>query len=284
MCGIPGCGKTALCKAFCENVKKSGKYDVTHLVFDGVLHAKISASGGVFDPEMWHVSRKEFLSSVEKELNRMNEEKKDCVRSVVLLDDNFPLSSMRLAVARIAQRFKCAFAVVVVTQSLDVALERNKQRIGAARVDDAVLLRMNQSIEFPWDGRHYWERNWIHIDGSIITDISEQAQKMFEWIESLSLEPVVLIDPTKVQIQHQEDQSDASVKHQFDLWMRKVVSMIMESTEPSQRATAAKSVAAAKKAAPKPTKEDDIFAVKQQFVSLLSKKGFIIDESIINIQ
>ena len=280
MCGVPGGGKTTLCNELCKLSRELKCFIVSHVEFDKVLHARIEDAGGSFDSELWHASRSEFLHAAEMEIMRMNcdagEHVDESVRRIVLLDDNFNLSSMRLAIARIALHYNCAFAVVTVTQSLDEARKRNELREGISRVDASVMSKMIESMEYPWNGNHFWERFSFHIDGTVNPLVEEQAQILIQWLQSIPLEPVVLVDPAKEPMEKNNRLiNESSFKQEFDLWMRKVISKLLASVDETQRAEAAKVFASAKKTATKPRCRDEISNAKRSFLAIVQQSGFV---------
>ena len=98
------------------------------------------------------------------------------------------------------------------------------------------------------------------------------------------MEPVVLVDPAKEVRSHHEQEDVLSIKHQIDLWIRKVIGMILSSTEPNKRGETAKLLASLKKTYLSNSRRDkgdvefNLIAAQKNFISYLQTNGFSVDE------
>lgn len=82
---------------------------------------------------------------------------------LLLIDDTMHLRSMRLACYRIAAEEGASFVCLHVSAPLEVLLDRNAKRRGAARVPEASLRKIYAEIEPPCADKEYWERDSLFL-------------------------------------------------------------------------------------------------------------------------
>ncbi|KAJ1358502.1 hypothetical protein KIN20_016942 [Parelaphostrongylus tenuis] len=143
--GLPAAGKSSLSNKLQEALSNS-------LVFS---YDEINGRWmNNFDA---HKSRKSFEQTVRQYLQ---DNCSDEFNKVVIVDDNFYLQSMRRPFERMATYYGLRYCCVMVSISVEDALERNSQR-GSDAVSDETILRMAREMETPEDALIY---NCDHIE------------------------------------------------------------------------------------------------------------------------
>ena len=284
VCGPPACGKTTLCRAIVA--AHAPNMSVAHVEFDAILRARTAANGGTLTHALWRECRTALLGAADAAATRVLAHSPPPSRGIVLLDDNFPLASMRLAVARRASLRGAAFATLWLVQDPAVAAARNACRTPTIRVAPAVAARLTRTAETPRPARHTWERAWLRIDATATPLASDQAQHAITWLAAVPLDPVVLVDPVKAEMDERhrckgEQQPDSVV---FDLWMRRTVSAVLAATAPAKRPVVARRVAALRRAAVRPGCSSSsgvstsITQAQTAFISALKDAGVLPEE------
>lgn len=284
VCGPPACGKTTLCRALVA--ARVPGLCVAHVEFDALLHARTAAAGDTLTPALWRACRTAFLAAADAAATRVAAEAASAsapaphARGVVLLDDNFPLASMRLAVARRARHSACAFATVWLVQDAAVAAARNAQRTGRARVAPAVAARLARTAEPPQPARHTWERAALRVDAAALPHAAAQAHRVAAWLAALPLAPVVLVDPAKVPPSHPppppQPQQPQPASVAFDLWTRRVVGAVLESTAPRERPALAQRLAALRHTALRSARASGTAQARAAFCAALQHAGVVL--------
>ena len=284
VCGPPACGKTTLCRAIVA--AHAPNMTIAHVEFDAILRARTAANGGTLTHALWRECRTTLLDAADAAACSLLEQQPPPSRGVVLLDDNFPLASMRLAVARRASLRGAAFATLWLVQDPAVAAARNACRTPATRVAPAVAARLARTAEAPRPARHTWERAWLPIDATATPLATDQAQHAITWLTAMPLDPVVLVDPVKAEMDERhrckgEQQPDSVV---FDLWMRRTISAVLAATAPAKRPVVARRVAALRRAAVRPGCSSSsgvstsITQAQTAFISALKDAGVLPEE------
>lgn len=167
LCGLPGAGKTTLCKL----LKERSAGTVLHICFDEYLEEDLHNGEGQrsFDPQLWHQSRKRAFTRAEVSLQSHEFQ-------LILLDDNMHLRSMRRESYKLACKYEAGFAVLYIPCSLDDALKNNVTRKFA--VSDDVVHRMAATLEPPDPIHHSWERHTIIVPSITRTDGDSEVSKV----------------------------------------------------------------------------------------------------------
>lgn len=156
--GLPACGKSTLVRALAERLcihEECAQVEV--LDFDHMEQA----IGSAFDPEVWKLARTAIKNKTESMLSDLValelpvEEKKR--KSVLILDDNFYLRSMRKVYYQLARTHEVNIKYLVVKEDADVCKLGNAKREGRARVPDFAIEHMAEAIEYPATAG--WEAN-----------------------------------------------------------------------------------------------------------------------------
>ena len=283
VCGPPACGKTTLCRAIVA--AHAPNMTVAHVEFDAILRARTAANGGTLTHALWRECRTALLDAADAAATHLLAHSPPPTRGIVLLDDNFPLASMRLAVARRAALRGAAFATLWLAQDPAVAAARNTCRTPTIRVAPAVAARLTRTAEAPRPARHTWERVWLRIDAAATPLATDQAQHAITWLAAVPLDPVVLVDPVKAEMDERhnrsEQQPDSVV---FDLWMRRTVGAVLAATAPAKRPVVARRVAELRRAAVRPgcsssgRVSTSVAQAQTAFISALKDAGVLPEE------
>ncbi|XP_030058430.1 L-seryl-tRNA(Sec) kinase [Microcaecilia unicolor] len=154
---------------------------------------------------------------------------KACSPLYVVLDDNFYYQSMRYEVYQLARKYSLGFCQLFVDSSLDSCLQRNRHR--DRPVAEGTILLMAEKIEIPNPEKNFWEKN------SIVVRSEGPA-----WEDNLKVNCLLrmaLENPVKeFQDNAEEKEADrlvtaASVLHQTDQALRKIISETMRMAKDS---------------------------------------------------
>lgn len=84
---------------------------------------------------------------------------------LILVDDIMYLRSMRREVYVVAREKNIPIIVVWINTPLEVALQRNSQRVGMQHIDEETITKIHNSLEPP-DSQRICDRNHVIIDGA----------------------------------------------------------------------------------------------------------------------
>lgn len=84
---------------------------------------------------------------------------------LILVDDIMYLRSMRREVYVVAREKNIPIIVVWINTPLEVALQRNSQRVGMQHIDEETIIKIHNSLEPP-DSQRICDRNHFIIDGA----------------------------------------------------------------------------------------------------------------------
>lgn len=172
LCGLPASGKSTIAGKL-----KSERSEAVHVVDYDVINRRLMKEGEMdeqgFDPEVWRKSRQLAVEEMRTVLGRAVES------TVVIMDDNNFLRSMRKTVCKAAWEEKTAVCGVFVECPLGECLERNSER--RFRVPQGVITGMLEVLEPPRvgdgeeDGEVGWERKIpvVHVSSNGEDALSE---------------------------------------------------------------------------------------------------------------
>jgi tRNA uridine 5-carbamoylmethylation protein Kti12 len=143
--GLPGSGKSSLCQHWLGEFP-----DCIHVEYDAVVQDTTL--------ESWRLSRHTALAELARHLHEGNSR-------MILMDDNFHLSSMRKQVYHVCQKYRqqqqqdrtVRIGILWLDTPLESCLGRNRQRLNPQRVPDDIIIKMNKTLEPP--PRLHWEKN-----------------------------------------------------------------------------------------------------------------------------
>ncbi|KAF4741768.1 hypothetical protein FOZ63_014337 [Perkinsus olseni] len=172
LCGLPASGKSTLAKKI-----KVGRSEAIHVVdYDAIsrrLLGEKDTPKSEFDPEIWRRSRQLALEEMRTILGRAG-------KSIVIMDDNHFLRSMRKNVCKAAWEAGAGVCCVFVDCPVEVCLRRNFDR-SSGRVPSGVITSMFEVMEVPErgngqaEGQAGWERKIpvVHFKNNDEDSLSE---------------------------------------------------------------------------------------------------------------
>jgi len=254
LCGLPGAGKTTLCKHLLKN---SGEYNFIHISYDELIPWIDFSLPDVLNT--WKKYRTEVLEFVKSlisvlqnkscinfvdNLQLLNKDhalmlysktieffKRQSENIVYLIDDNMPYLRMRYEYFQIARLYNIGYCTILVDCSFAECQKRNKQRPVQEVVMQKSLRRINAQLERPDIHNKNWEKNFCIIELLEENFVSVES-KIFRTIQVAFHNPV---EPIPLQdLQAAEEMRSINQKnlaHQADLCLRKLCSNFLKSQE-----------------------------------------------------
>jgi tRNA uridine 5-carbamoylmethylation protein Kti12 len=260
VCGLPGSGKSHLCQGIQEWVRKAGDDaamscqvidydDIEHQLLreaqqheanDNIIPKQALMLSEEEDPndlqlQAWRLSRTRALEQLQVALT--NAASKDLSTqtlspkpSIILLDDNFYLRSMRKQCYKICQsvvsassnlHVKIHFRMIYLQTSLETCLDRNRLRLNP--VPEHVIRAMAARFESPVSSSISWERSCLCLSNDSPCDFMKTT---IDFIETLRNSPTSIVEPLldpshELKLLSMEQaKTRASIKHYVDLALR----------------------------------------------------------------
>ena len=254
-----------------------------HLSFDAVQQALEAESGALaFDPELWRAARGRVLAATRSHFGgdhgapplrelaastssaaaaaassgggggsssscRPAESAEVVAFDIVLLDDNLHYRSMRRAYYRIARDARLAMSVVCLPVDVEVAVERDARRVGAARVGAPTIRVMSDALQWPDPVRHPWEEGCVTADElQLGLDDDARYASLCSRLAAVLSAPVRAEPPTgeAAEVRASEAAASAaltaeSVLHQLDLRLRRATAAAVRDAHEGSGAGAA---------------------------------------------
>ncbi|KAF6255858.1 P-loop containing nucleoside triphosphate hydrolase protein [Scenedesmus sp. NREL 46B-D3] len=211
LCGLPGSGKTSLCKELAGFAVQNG-VAVHNLCLDELLkHCKTSRVQGHLPPgrssssssclqaaftaaaatgqrhaavqqhdelpftaKAWQASRQRLLQESQLVLQQQREQQQQQQHVLLLVDDINHYSSMRYDFVQLARTYGAAFLQIYMDCPMELSLQRNSQRQGADVVPAAVVVQLAAAFEAPQPAKHQWEAGatlTVHCSSSQVTQL-----------------------------------------------------------------------------------------------------------------
>jgi len=209
--GLPGSGKSTL-----SNRILNALAGVIHLEYDAVAQ-----EGNLHEENerllAWRLSRRIVLQRLVEKLRRPG---------IILLDDNFHLSSMRKQVYQVCQEGSLdqtttiRFGILWVDTPVSVCLERNRLRSLQRRVSDEIIHKMQTTLEPPKFNRE--TTCFMKVNDHTSTD------SIVHFLSSLSIvqPPPHPQDPTKLEEEQRSTRENRF--HQLDQLLRTWVGFVAQ--------------------------------------------------------
>ena len=195
----------------------------------------------------WKLERAKIVEAVEKLINdsgpptddnqyfKMLESKNKSnsdpsLSSVILIDDNNYLQSMRYEYYQMARKYTLGFSQLYFDCSTDVAKKLNNSRSPDSQVPDEVITKMAAKMEQPNPFNNKWEAFSFTVKVDVDNDIIEDSFDMIKSvIDAATDNPVQEIVPKVSEEEREKDRvaCDASVIHQADKCLRSFVNKRM---------------------------------------------------------
>ncbi|XP_072333722.1 L-seryl-tRNA(Sec) kinase, partial [Scyliorhinus torazame] len=147
---------------------------------------------------------------------------------VIILDDNFYYQSMRYEVYQIARRNSLGFFQLFLECPLELCLQRNHER--GSLVNDETIRLMSAKIQLPDPEKNSWEKTSL-IMKSAENELEEDIQKVFELLDVTLENPEKPFEENIAQKEVDRTICAASVLHQADQAIRRLVSQSMKTAK-----------------------------------------------------
>ena len=239
--GIPGSGKSTFCDKYSKFLADKNCKCI-YVCYDELI--PLSRQAKVCEEGQWKEERSKIVNAVKHIVLGSSETRVDnayidkikssCVtnydsdvtRTVVLIDDNNYLPSMRYEYYQVARSCFVGFAQLHFVCDTNVAKRLNKQRIVSCQVPDVVIENMAKKIEPPKPFSNKWES----FSFSIQTHIEENIN--FDLVESVviaaSENPVQAVETVSKEVRERDRIAcTANVIHQADKHLRSLVNKRM---------------------------------------------------------
>lgn len=244
--GLPGSGKTTLCKALVDYLKTSCTTSndiVQHAIpicYDKLIPANVFRCQ---NNSQWKEARRDIVSyvknlisylkgleqhniansfevSVRDELLKITQNEKRR-RVYVIIDDNMYYRSMRYEYYQLARSCRLSFCQLFVQCSVNGALNYNSSRDQGVAVPEEIITRMAKRVEPPDRHNNPWETYSLTVPSETwaVTKIMEIGH----FLNYVAEHPVVVsIDDSEV-CQESKIICSTNVIHQVDVTLRKLI-------------------------------------------------------------
>jgi O-phosphoseryl-tRNA(Sec) kinase len=250
--GLPGSGKTTLCRALVEFFKTSCKSpsDILHHTIPICYDLLIPADVFRYQDEsrQWKEARSSVVNYVKnivlylkglEELNMMNSlevavreellkivqnEKK--TRVYIIIDDNMYYHSMRYEYYRLAKLYSLSFCQIFVQCSISDALSHNSNREQSMAVPEEVITRMAEKLEPPDRQNNSWETFSLTVPSEKWT--VTEMMKISHFLNNVAARRVVMSEINYEVCQESRRICSTNVIHQVDITLRKLIGDMMK--------------------------------------------------------
>jgi len=211
--GLPGSGKSSLARQLCETRNASA-----HIEYDRVAASLCEED----ELEAWRKSRSVAVQELTKRLQEFP--------SLIVMDDNFHLRSMRKTIYRVCQDHVLQgktiyFGVAFIDTPVEMCLERNSNRATKSLVADGIIEKMNTTLEPPDPAKATWDSSFVRVSGGDINDL----KIVNDWLGALCNSTAPLQPPTVVaevdaeELERERQATRESRVQQYDQLLRKWV-------------------------------------------------------------
>jgi tRNA uridine 5-carbamoylmethylation protein Kti12 len=274
LCGLPASGKSSLAKQVCEKVQQSSNHDSffrtgsCHLIeYDALQESLTDNETDIL--EAWRQTRgialrdfQKVLSECVESLETQKQTDDSSLSSLVILDDNFHLPSMRKQVYQSCQKVVAShsngagnssvdvyFGIVYFDTPVALCLERNRhrhrqrQRAQSVVVSDEVIVKMHDTLQPPPVPNAFWEQAAavLRIDGSqenndnsIEEHTHDNVQRVLDFAATLCQQPESRVPPPVDPALEQErlaaerKRTATSAAHATDQSLRQLVRVVAQ--------------------------------------------------------
>lgn len=243
--GLPGCGKSTLCKKLLSNNdSKYSQLRFIHVSFDDhiplIEQEKFAImrqqQENVDNDDTWKNARYQLLLSIEemvkalksKTINEftkkfINVDEVDDKLFVVLLDDNFYYKSMRYEYYQMARRQTAGYCQVYIECSVSDASQNNAKR--DSQIPVSVIKVMAERIEAPLTQNLAWEKDSLKLSAN---NLDINIEGVFDLVSNCLRNPVCPLDDRTEEITLAKLQCSESLAHQADIILRLLVGTIIK--------------------------------------------------------
>ncbi|XP_066457252.1 L-seryl-tRNA(Sec) kinase isoform X1 [Eleutherodactylus coqui] len=143
-----------------------------------------------------------------------------------ILDDNFYYQSMRYEVFQLARKYSLGFCQLYVHCPVDCCVLRNAARSNP--VMDTTIILMDSKLEKPNPEKNTWEKDSLLVDGSTGISMDEFSTKITNLMTKTLENPVKPMEDDSEEKERDRDICAASVLHQADQTLRRLISETMQ--------------------------------------------------------
>lgn len=245
--GLPGSGKTTLCRAIGEFFKTSRNslsdilYHTIPICYDDLIPRDVVMYQD--ESSQWKEARKGVINYVKnlvfclRELEELNmtdslevvvrEEllkivhNEKTTRVYIIVDDNMYYRSMRYEYYQLAKLYNLSFCQIFVQCSISDALKHNSNREQSMAVPKGIITRMAEKLEPPEKQDNLWETFSLTVPSGkwSVTEI----MKISDFLNNVAKHPVVACESNYEVLQESRRMCSTNVIHQADIILRKLV-------------------------------------------------------------
>ena len=246
--GIPGSGKTELCRRLSEKLK-SEKSSCIHVCYDQLISLEkqknIIQEQGSWKEERGKIVRAvdSLLSDAEVEKSNDNEffrvlkkeYRSGLEKHTLLIDDNNYLQSMRHEYYQLCRKHQIGFAQLFMSCETETATKFNVSREADQQVPENVIKTMAAKLEIPNPLKNKWEAFSFTITNSPSVKTEDHLEMIEAVIEAAASHPVLAAEPEVSEEERERDRVSctASLVHQADKLLRSLVNKRMLSLKKS---------------------------------------------------
>lgn len=244
--GLPGSGKSTFCQLYKKHLETE-PVNVVHVSYDDIIPLEKQAemaTGQEEDGGKWKKERENIVTAVEKFIHHLKAEDdqtnldcqlkkqfKDVVkgkRTLVLIDDNNYLRSMRYYYHQVARKCQVGFCQLFFQAGVSDCKQLNSKRQEHLRVPDKVIETMAAKLEQPNPFKNSWESFSFTIPLTV-GDKVEWNYEMVDSVVNLGFDnPVKPLPDNSLEKEASRVACDASLVHQADKLLRSFVNKKMK--------------------------------------------------------
>ena len=246
--GIPGSGKTELCKRFSEKLKGE-RSSCIHVCYDNLISLE-KQKNIIQEQGAWKEERGKIVSAVdsllsEAEIEKSNDNeffrvlkddyRRGSGRHTILIDDNNYLQSMRHEYYQLCRKHAIGFAQLFISCETETAVKFNVSREAEHQVPESVIRAMAVKLEAPNPLKNKWEAFSFTISNTPSMKSEDHFEMVEAVIEAAASHPVQEEVPEVSEEDRERDRGvcSASVVHQADKMLRSLVNKRMLSLKKS---------------------------------------------------
>jgi len=244
--GIPGSGKTKFCEKY-STFSEQKQINCLHICYDQLISLD-RQKDMVHEHGSWKLERAKIVEAVERLINNTSPETYDenpyfkviesknkskidqkKSSSVILIDDNNYLQSMRYEYYQLARKYSIGFSQLYFDCSTEVAKKLNNSRSAENQVPEDVITKMTEKLEQPNPFNNKWEAFSFIVKVDVDNNIEDSFDMIHTVIEAAIDNPAQEIVPNVSEEEREKDRvaCDASVIHQADKCLRSFVNKRM---------------------------------------------------------
>ena len=257
--GLPGAGKSTVAAELRSRLKNSFRMHLIQYdaIQNSIVHDLKNQSDDIdgnfgdgfkkSDLLAWRQSRSlaleklsEIMNQEGSSTNMSSSRQRNDKNTLIVMDDNFYLRSMRRDVYKVCQKYvetqglhsKVGFSLIHVDTPFGICMSRNNQRVGKACVPIPILTRMRDIFEYPRDN---WEtRSLLNISNDDErTVLSDETFLNIIKCTTQSIDTPVAptIEINNIQVENDRNITRNSKAHSLDRALRIIVGHICKTDQ-----------------------------------------------------